>query len=719
MNIKALARWITLGALFIIPFLSLYVANGMYFPFITGKNFYFRILVEIATAGWIVLAFADRRYRPKFSWTMASYGLLVIWMAIADAVSMNAHKAFWSNFERMDGWITLIHVFLFFVVAGAVLSAEGLWRRWWLTFIGITAYICGYGLLQLMHTLVIHQSGSRVDATLGNSEYLAGYFIFAIAVTLWQAFETRTRDMRWLRYTLFALTAVQVFILFETGTRGTFIGLLGGIAFGAILWALEAGKQGRKGALAIFAVLMILVGGFFSIRNTAFVQSNSNLQHLASAFSLKEALGTRLSIWHMAVEGIKQRPVAGWGQEGYNYIFNQYYEPQLFGQEPWFDRAHDVFLDWTVAGGIPALLLFLALLISAAYAIYRSPVSRAERILLLSGLAAYSIQGLVVFDNLFTYIPLAAILAIAHMSRSRPVRTFEQWPEAHGQALATYIAPIALVVACVVIWFVNVPGMKAAGDLVGALKLGSDPVAQYAQFQKAVNDSSFAHQEIAEQLVQFGAQQATNQNLSDDQRSQMVKYSLDQISLEVTQAPNDARLRLQYALLLRSIGDYKDAAVQSAAAHTLSPNKQSIIIEQGAEALQQGDYVAANKFFTQAYELDTDYKDPVAYIAASRIMGGDVAAGKAVLQQAYGTTTVTNQALVLAYYQIKDWNDLITIIAAEYEQDKSATSGFQLAAAYAEAGRIDDARMQVRAVISAHPEATEQGTQLLSQLGVK
>jgi len=715
---KAIVRWTVLGALFIIPFLSLYVANGMYFPFITGKNFFFRILVEVATAGWIVLAIADRNYRPKFSWTMVWYGLLVVWVAIADIFAMNAHKAFWSNFERMDGWITLIHVFLFFVVAGTVLSAEGLWRRWWLTFIAATALICGYGLLQIIHVLAIHQSGTRVDATLGNSEYLAGYFIFAIAVTLWQAFETRTRETRWLRYVLFALAAVQVFILFETGTRGTFIGLVGAIGIGAILWALEAGKQGRKGALVILVTLVVLVGGFFSIRNTSFVQSSPNLQHLASAFSLRSALGTRLTIWHMAVEGVEHRPVTGWGQEGYNYIFNQYYEPQLYSQEPWFDRAHNVFLDWAVAGGIPALLIFLALLLSAAYAIYRSPVSRAERILLLSGLAGYGIQGLVVFDNLFTYIPLAAILALAHTVHARPVRRFEELPEANSQSLSSYVAPVALVAVCLVIWLVNVPSMKAAGDLVTALHPSSDPSVTLAAFQKAVNDGSFAHQEIAEQLVQFGAQQGMDQNISEDLRGQIVKYSLDQVALEVSNAPQDARLRLQYALLLRSIGDFKDAAVQSAAAHELSPNKQSIILEQGLEALQQNDYAAAGKFFSQAYQLDTDYKDPAAYLAASRIMAGDVAGGKAVLQQAFGTTTVTQQVLVLAYYQIKDWNDLIAIIAAEYTQDKSAASGYQLAAAYAEAGRVNDARAQVRAVMLAHPETTDQGMQLLSQLGV-
>ncbi len=39
------------GGLFTIPFLTLYVANDYFFPFITGKNFAFRILVE--TVLWL------------------------------------------------------------------------------------------------------------------------------------------------------------------------------------------------------------------------------------------------------------------------------------------------------------------------------------------------------------------------------------------------------------------------------------------------------------------------------------------------------------------------------------------------------------------------------------------------------------------------------------------------------------------------------------------
>jgi hypothetical protein len=44
---KDILRGIIYVGLFAIPFLTLYVANENFFPYITGKNFWFRIIVEI------------------------------------------------------------------------------------------------------------------------------------------------------------------------------------------------------------------------------------------------------------------------------------------------------------------------------------------------------------------------------------------------------------------------------------------------------------------------------------------------------------------------------------------------------------------------------------------------------------------------------------------------------------------------------------------------
>ena len=713
-------RWVTIGALFIIPFLPLFVANNLFFPFITGKNFAFRILVEIAFVGWLLLMLADAKYRPRFSWTAAIFGMLVLWMAIADSFAVNPAKAFWSNFERMDGWVTLIHVFLFFLVTGSIFAVEKLWRKWWFTFLAIAAVICLYGLGQLWHILAIHQGGVRLDATFGNSDYLACYMLFSIAVSLWQAFETKVKDgaFNWLRYLLFVLTAFEVYILFQTATRGAILGFVGAIGLGAVLWMIESGSKGRKMAALAFVGLLVVIGGFYLIRNTPIIQHDPSLSRIAS-ISLKDPeTHTRLTIWHMALEGAAQKPLLGWGQDGFNYVFNQYYEPSLQGQEPWFDRAHNMYLDWLVAGGVPALFLFLALLVSAVAALYRGQTSRTERIMLLSALGAYCFQGLFVFDNLFSYIPLAAILAIAYGNISRPIEKLEAIPVLEDSDFLTYALPIGAVVLAVVIWMVNVPGIRAGGDLITAITGSSDPVGiNINAFKQAYADNSFANQEITEQVLSFAESVISNQQISQADKQTIYTYALQQGNQMVTDIPKDARIRLEYALVLRGGGKYSDAINQIHIAEQLSPRKQGILTEEGIEQWQLGNMNAAAAAFTKAYQLDTSFPAMAAYAAAGDIVTGQAATGKALLLQSFGTTTVDQDVVMLAYYQTKDFPDLIAVWQQRIiNQGNSANAEFGLAAAYADAGQVAQARAEIQKAMADHPEAATEGAALLGQL---
>ncbi|MBI2030701.1 hypothetical protein HYT05_03695, partial [Candidatus Kaiserbacteria bacterium] len=55
-TLEKVLRWIVLIGIFALPIIPLYVANSLFFPYITGKNFAFRILVEIMAGAWLALA---------------------------------------------------------------------------------------------------------------------------------------------------------------------------------------------------------------------------------------------------------------------------------------------------------------------------------------------------------------------------------------------------------------------------------------------------------------------------------------------------------------------------------------------------------------------------------------------------------------------------------------------------------------------------------------
>jgi O-antigen ligase len=707
-------RFVTLGALFLIPLLPFVVANSYFFPFITGKNFAFRILVEIAFSGWVLLALADAKYRPKFSWVAGLFVIFTAWMAIADAFGVNPAKAFWSNYERMDGWITLIHLLMLFVVMGSLFAADTLWKKWWGTFLVISGLLCIYGFGQVLHILAIHQGGVRLDATFGNSDYLACYMLFAIAISLWQLFESK---QLWLRIVLGLLTVAEISILFLTATRGAILGFVAAAIFGAFLWMVESGKKGRRVAGGALLVFLVLIGGFFLARNATWIKNDPTLGRISNISLSDPETHARLTIWHMALEGFKERPVHGWGQEGFNYVFNKYYEPSLNGQEPWFDRAHNMYLDWLIAGGLPAFVLYLALFLCGVYAIYKSSLSRSERIMLLSALAAYGFQGLFVFDNLFSYIPFVAILAMAHSASSRPIKQLEKVEELDAETVNLYALPFVFVLLCIVFWFVNVPSMAAAGDLILALTPGSSTTDTIAQFKKATVDGGFAKQEIVEQVVTYAESQISSATVSQPDKQAIFTYAVQSMQDLITQIPNDARIHLEFAFLYRSAGDYNDALVQSTLASKLSPRKQSILTEEGVEQWQNGNHAAAQALFDQAYQLDTSFTDIAAYAAAGRIINGDVPGGKAILLKAFGTTTVSNDVIMLAYYQTKDNADFIDawqqrVVRMNY----SADAEFGYAEALANGGQIAAAITEVKKAIADHPDQAAKGAEILTQI---
>jgi O-antigen ligase/Tfp pilus assembly protein PilF len=711
---KNIARWTALGALFLIPLTPLLVADTFFFPFITGKAFFFRILVEIAVCAWAVLAALDKEYRPRFSWIAVAIVAFVAWMFVADLFAVNVAKAFWSNFERMEGWVLLIHLLGFFFAASAVLRTEKKWRGWFLMSLGVSVAISIYALMQLGGILAIHQGSTRIDATLGNSAYLAIYFLFNIFIALWLAL---TEKYSWLKWSLISLSIVEAVLLIFTETRGTIIGFILALALAALLTALTAGKRARRFAVGVFVCILLLVGGFYFARNSSFVQHNEVLQRVSSV-SLADGT-VRFTLWHMAFEGVQARPITGWGQEGFNYIFNKYYDPSLYNQEQWFDRAHNAFIDWLTAGGVPAFLLYLSLFGSAIALLWRSSeLSRAERIALTSVLVGYAVHNLFVFDNLYSYIYFFAILALIDSQVARPCKQLEKIPVLTDIDGMTYVLPAAVIVAAVLIWTINVSGMNVASNLILAMSPSSTGVgANITAFEALSAHPAFAAQEIREQLVSFAATVVNDSSTTEAEKRQAVMLAVQEMQKQVTQYPLDAREHLELSLAYRSGGDYADALKEIQTALTLSPKKEQAWIEAGSIAWDQGDIKAAQTNFSTAYALGPQFPDLAAYAAAGDIVAGDTITADNILQQVYGTTTVDSDILAVAYYRAKDWPRLISVWKIRASApNASVQSWFGLAASYYAAGDTANAIKTVNAAVALHPEAANAGAAAIAQI---
>ena len=325
----------------IVPFLGLYVASGhsldiinwgtsgFYFPFISGKNLLFRLLVEIAFFSWIALALKSPEYRLNIrkSPILIAYSIFMVVLFFADLFGVNPFKSFWSNFERMEGFFGHMHFFAYFVVLSGMLHTFGEYRKMFKIFIAsnIAVLVFGFGQLlgapgyifsQLLPSVAakfstafpIHMSENRLDATLGNSAYFAIYcLMFAFLLALMWSQESEPRKHKWYP----VLIVLNLVALFYTGTRGTQIGLLVGgfITLGFIAWN-EQGRV-RKIFAGVLLVVALLVGSVFAFKDSSFVKSSPTLARFAS-ISPNDLTGmSRLSIWKISYEAWKQHPILG------------------------------------------------------------------------------------------------------------------------------------------------------------------------------------------------------------------------------------------------------------------------------------------------------------------------------------------------------------------------------------------------------------------------
>ena len=718
---KQIARWVALGALFLIPLTPLIVLDSYFFPFITGKAFYFRILVEIAVAAWIVLALLDKEYRPRFSWVGVAVLSFVAWMFIADLFAMNVVKAFWSNFERMEGWVLLVHLLGFFFASSAVLrvdlragKAGKKWRAWFLASIGVSLAISVYAFMQLGGVLAIHQGSTRIDASLGNSAYLAIYLLFNVFIALWLAF---TEERAWIKWSLVVVAVVETVLIFFTETRGTIIGLIGALSLASLLLAITAGKRVRRRAIGMLVILLISVGGFYLARNSSFVQSNHTLQRIAS-ISLADGQ-TRFTIWHMAFQGVLERPLTGWGQEGFNYVFNKYYDPSLYQQELWFDRAHNAFIDWLSAGGIPAFLLYLSLFGSALVFLWKSSeLSRIERIALTAALVGYACHNLFVFDNLYSYIYFFAILALIDSQVSRPVARLEHYQELSAGSGMTYAIPFAVVLTVAVVWWVNISGMRVATGLITAISPSTGGASTRLDiFEDLLKRKPFAIQEVREQLISFAASAVQSSQTTNEEKKRAVSLAITEMQKQVNDYPLDARERLQLAYIYRVSGDGENALKEIQMAKTLSPKKEAIWIESGVSEWGVGNMKAAQADFNMAYKLGHEFPELATYAAAGEMVVGNQAAADQILIDAYGTTTVDSDVLAVAYYQMKNWPRLIALWKLRTSRSNAnAETWFGLASAYYAAGENANSISTINMAVKLFPQAASAGEAAIKQI---
>ncbi len=520
----------------------LIIAPQTYFPFITGKALFFRATVELALLCYLAhLLFLEKnarraefeRIREVFRHPAAiAVTIFTAGFLIASLTAVNPHMAFWSNFERGEGALQLIHYFTLFALGAVFFATEKDWKKIALYVSGINALVALYAIGQwlryeggLPNLKFIIGVANRASGTLGNSDYLGTYLLLNLFFA-WFAF-THLKS-RGLKILTGLIMAVMAGAIFTAQGRGAIIALGGGII--ALLIYIILRKDGSKLAAAALFAIAIFTLAFIATSDAGIWKIVPALNRLRPENIFDTSLQTRLWTWGSSFAAIMEKPVLGWGPENFPLAFDKYYNARHFGIESWFDRAHNVFLDYAVSGGLVLLASYIAIF----FLIFRKARRTNNKWCRLAALwfLMYLIQGMALFDILPTYLTLFLLFAFfvnadMDFSAADATKTYRVSP------LNVFFVCVLLL--CAVLYFfytLYLPYQKNKLILRAIQNTQNNPPGIFGYFDKTLNFYSPIGQPEAAESFLFASdnllQLLLNQNIKlPDETAKAVASGID------------------------------------------------------------------------------------------------------------------------------------------------------------------------------------------------
>ena len=404
---------------FLIP---LFFTNQFVFAFTPAKTFLFYLLVEVVFSLWLFAALQNKKYFPPLSSVLIAGGVFLALYTLSGILSVSPEYAFWSSISRMSGLILLYHVAAFVLVLIATVRTKETWRMlFWASVISasvvaVLSYLYIYGI-QIGLTVV------RNDATIGNTSYIGTYLLFNFFFVLILYIETRTVKKRIILGGLALLILFcPIFFNFSNlhniftdplsllgqARAATTVLLIGSTLFGLAM--LTRTKYIFTRYTGWIGVVAIVLGGILVTTLMLFPGTPPR------EFLIQEGAGTRVIMWNSAVEGIKERPLLGFGPENYFVPFYKYIDPVLWNQqygsgaEVNIDKPHNTYLEIAVMGGLLGLIAYLIFLYTIFSSLFTKPIPFAEKALIVVLLFAYLLQNTLFFDTLTSYLMFGLII---------------------------------------------------------------------------------------------------------------------------------------------------------------------------------------------------------------------------------------------------------------------------------------------------------------------
>jgi O-antigen ligase/tetratricopeptide (TPR) repeat protein len=422
--------------------------QGVKFP-------YFCILIELALPFFAYILAKEKTLRPNIkSWVLALLFMYLVSILISSFLGDDLRNSFWGNGWRMDGIFLYLHVFAFILYLTALLKwKRDLFTRIILSIFTLTGVATAvFGVLEYLEIITTLSAKylPRASSWFGNPNIFASFLVIAFFMTLLLLLRSKSFYWKW----VYAGSLLLMMLgLLASGTRGSALGLIGGLIFMGLWYVFQEQSKEKRQKLLIWVILgIVATSGIIAV---IYITSEENSFLYRMTHLITDSSSERLLFWKMAIQGWIEKPFFGYGFNNYYIIGNEQFLPELYNYDGgWVDKPHNLFLEILSTTGIFSLILYIGVLLASVKTLWRSvktkTISRTSSSILFGLLAAHLIQQSFLFETVTSLIAFAVFYAFILSLEETKTKPTTNTP--NKVLLLAPISSIALVLALLILF---------------------------------------------------------------------------------------------------------------------------------------------------------------------------------------------------------------------------------------------------------------------------
>ncbi|ARK11753.1 O-antigen ligase family protein [Fibrella sp. ES10-3-2-2] len=496
---------------------------------------------------------------------------------ITQFFSYDKLMSFNSTFNRMEGFWYTVSIFLLYAIGSTSRITTKNWSLLFRTWAIVALLVTLGGFLFDKQNSAYY----RLTATLGNPSYLAHY-LYSSLLLLFLSIDD-LNSLKKYYYVVIPFCLILLTGLFFTFARTTYLELIVSLIVYIIFQRKTLLAIRLKGKLFRFVAGISLV--FFAV---LFFYRN----HLIYLLSHTNTINDRFRLWKIALLGIKEKPLVGWGSDNFIYLYDKYQRNTASTSPVLYDRGHNVFLDWFVHGGVVSGSCYVLLWLALLWCIRQTTLDSHKKALLMAWWSGSVIYLFFNIDNLINWL-LLCIVSLYVLANCPPDHLFIS---TNRRVLRSLCVASALYTGCMT-YFSLIPVVQSY--LISRQFDTTDFKDRLTSLNKLSKRDSPADFTMAKPIYEY-CYEVINSDLPETQKNNYISLAVNFLESQIKKRPPSIHLLSITADLYAQLHKTELAVTKYREIIRINPTIQLPYFQLGRLFFSLNDYQLAYTYFEEA-----------------------------------------------------------------------------------------------------------------------